>query len=136
MTYRTIRARDALRRPRALPGPAGSAGNRPYEDLDALLALAREAGLLVTLDAQIGREKYQSIAGSVRALQRFAAALCARTAGPAPIVTMPRRKPRPGWPRLRDRRPGSRAHLHAMHRCMRACRRTRRARDQRTLRAA
>ncbi|WP_157977808.1 hypothetical protein [Paraburkholderia kururiensis] len=44
-------------------------------EADALLALAREAGMLVTLDGQIGREKYQSVAGSVASLQRFAAAL-------------------------------------------------------------
>lgn len=51
--------------------PAGTAD----EELDALLALARQAGMLVTLDGQIGREKYQSVAGSVVALQRFVAAL-------------------------------------------------------------
>jgi hypothetical protein len=44
-------------------------------EAEALLALAREAGMLVTLDGQIGREKYQSVAGSVASLQRFAAAL-------------------------------------------------------------
>ena len=32
-------------------------------DADDILELARGAGLLVTLDGQIGREKYQSIAG-------------------------------------------------------------------------
>ncbi|WP_179404938.1 hypothetical protein [Burkholderia guangdongensis] len=51
------------------------------EELDALLALARQAGMLVTLDGQIGREKYQSVAGSVSALQRFVAALHARFTG-------------------------------------------------------
>jgi hypothetical protein len=45
------------------------------DDADALLALARSSGMLVTLDGQIGREKYQSVAGSLRAFQRFAAAL-------------------------------------------------------------
>lgn len=45
------------------------------DDADALLALARSAGMLVTLDGQIGREKYQSVAGSLRSFQRFAAAL-------------------------------------------------------------
>jgi hypothetical protein len=44
-------------------------------EAEALLALARQAGMLVTLDGQIGREKYQSVAGSVASLQRFAAAL-------------------------------------------------------------
>ncbi|MFM0237413.1 hypothetical protein PQR10_02725 [Paraburkholderia phytofirmans] len=45
-------------------------------DFDAILALARESGLLITLDGQIGREKYQSVAGSLHAFQRFAEALC------------------------------------------------------------
>lgn len=45
------------------------------DDSEALLALARNAGMLVTLDGQIGREKYQSVAGSLVAFQRFAAAL-------------------------------------------------------------
>ncbi|WP_321881143.1 hypothetical protein [Paraburkholderia bannensis] len=45
------------------------------DDSETLLALARSAGMLVTLDGQIGREKYQSVAGSLLAFQRFAAAL-------------------------------------------------------------
>lgn len=45
------------------------------DDAETLLALARSAGMLVTLDGQISREKYQSVAGSLHALQRFAAAL-------------------------------------------------------------
>jgi hypothetical protein len=45
-------------------------------EFDAIPALARESGLLITLDAQIGREKYQSIAGSLHAFKRFAEALC------------------------------------------------------------
>ncbi|CAM2144140.1 MULTISPECIES: hypothetical protein [Paraburkholderia] len=45
------------------------------DDAESLLSLARAAGMLVTLDGQIGREKYQSIAGSLGAFQRFAAAL-------------------------------------------------------------
>jgi hypothetical protein len=45
-------------------------------EFDAILALARESGLLITLDGQIGREKYQSIAGSLHAFKRFAEALC------------------------------------------------------------
>lgn len=40
-----------------------------------MLALAREAGMLITLDGQIGREKYQSVAGSLHAFKRFAEAL-------------------------------------------------------------
>lgn len=44
-------------------------------DVDDILELARGAGLLVTLDGQIGREKYQSVAGSVTSLMRFVDAL-------------------------------------------------------------
>jgi hypothetical protein len=42
---------------------------------DEILALARNAGMLITLDGQIGREKYQSIAGSIASFKRFAEAL-------------------------------------------------------------
>jgi hypothetical protein len=44
-------------------------------DADDILELARGAGLLVTLDGQIGREKYQSIAGSLASFMRFVDAL-------------------------------------------------------------
>ncbi|WP_341352347.1 hypothetical protein [Paraburkholderia hospita] len=45
-------------------------------DVDVLLSIARSAGMLVLLDAQIGRQRYQSVAGSVGSLQCFAVALC------------------------------------------------------------
>lgn len=45
-------------------------------EFDEILALARESGMLITLDGQIGREKYQSIAGSLHAFKCFAEALC------------------------------------------------------------
>jgi hypothetical protein len=54
------------------------------DDFNRILALAREAGMLVTLDGQIGREKYQSIAGSLNAFRRFAQALCNATAQVSP----------------------------------------------------
>uniref|UniRef100_UPI003BEF06A9 hypothetical protein n=1 Tax=Burkholderia arboris TaxID=488730 RepID=UPI003BEF06A9 len=41
----------------------------------ALVALARDAGMLVILDGQIGRERYESVTGSVATLVRFAQAL-------------------------------------------------------------
>lgn len=44
-------------------------------DVDDILKLARGAGLLVTLDGQIGREKYQSVAGSLTCFMRFVDAL-------------------------------------------------------------
>lgn len=110
MAHRNLPGRDGQRRAsgkaRAQPTQPVSAGNLPSDNIDTLLALAREAGLLVTLDGQIGREKYQSVAGSVLALQRFAAALCARAAPDAPADAEPRRNARPGWPhanRLRNR---------------------------------
>jgi len=122
MALRNLPGRDCQRRAsgnaRALPAKAVSAGNRPSDNIDTLLALAREAGLLVTLDGQIGREKYQSVAGSVLALQRFAAALCARAAPDVPAVAEPRRKARPGWPhanRLRNRTCSACAPLHVAH---------------------
>ncbi|MDR8398535.1 hypothetical protein NE850_19535 [Paraburkholderia sp. USG1] len=46
------------------------------DEINRILTLAREAGMLVTLDGQIGREKYQSVAGSLAAFRRFAQALC------------------------------------------------------------
>ncbi|MFM0593661.1 MULTISPECIES: hypothetical protein [Paraburkholderia] len=54
-------------------------------EFDALLALAREAGMLITLDGQIGRERYQSIAGSLHAFRRFAEALRANLVQHAPV---------------------------------------------------
>jgi hypothetical protein len=45
-----------------------------------VIELARESGMAVILDARIGREEYQSVCGSLAALQRFADALCAATA--------------------------------------------------------
>ncbi|WP_175774087.1 hypothetical protein [Burkholderia anthina] len=138
MASRNFRARDGQRRTHAHAAPAAQAGIRPPADLDALLALARESGLLVTLDGQIGREKYQSVAGSVLALQRFAAALCARAnadvAVAAPVVPGTRRKTRPGWPRLRNRAPGTRGRLHGAHRRARVCRSAGRRHDLRALR--
>ena len=98
MAHRNLPGRDGQRRAsgkaRALPAQTASAGNLPSDNIDTLLALAREAGLLVTLDGQIGREKYQSVA-PVLALQRFAAALCARAAPDAPADAEPRRKRAP-----------------------------------------
>ncbi|TGN94244.1 MULTISPECIES: hypothetical protein [unclassified Burkholderia] len=44
-------------------------------DTLALVALARDAGMLVTLDGQIGRERYESVTGSIATLARFAQAL-------------------------------------------------------------
>lgn len=44
-------------------------------DFHEILALAREAGMLITLDAQIGRQTYNSVTGSLSSLARFADAL-------------------------------------------------------------
>jgi hypothetical protein len=53
------------------------------DDINRILQLAREAGMLVTLDGQIGRQKYQSIAGSLNAFHRFAQALRAIATQPS-----------------------------------------------------
>jgi len=45
-----------------------------------VIELARESGMAVILDGRIGREEYQSVCGSLSALQRFADALRAATA--------------------------------------------------------
>ncbi|KVV51515.1 hypothetical protein WT27_29960 [Burkholderia territorii] len=136
MAHRNFPARDGQRRMRTLSAPAAPVAISPPDDLDALLALARESGLLVTLDGQIGREKYQSVAGSVLALQRFAAALRARAGAGAPVAVRPRRKTRPGWPRLRNRMPGGRGRLHGARRRARVCRAARGRQDLRAPRVA
>ncbi|VWC69986.1 hypothetical protein BLA50215_00477 [Burkholderia lata] len=140
MALRNLPGRDGQRcasgNARALPAKAVSDGNRPSDNIDTLLALAREAGLLVTLDGQIGREKYQSVAGSVLALQRFAAALCARAAPDVPAVAEPRRKARPGWPhanRLRNRACSACAPLHVARQHPRGCRGAGRRHDLRSM---
>jgi len=63
----------------ASPLPASTASRRiasaAEDEFDEILALARESGMLITLDGQIGQERYQSITGSLASLRRFAAAL-------------------------------------------------------------
>ncbi|NYH14179.1 hypothetical protein [Paraburkholderia bryophila] len=59
----------------ALAGQPQDTG-KAVSEFDEILALARESGMLITLDGQIGREKYQSIAGSLHAFKRFVEALC------------------------------------------------------------
>jgi hypothetical protein len=52
------------------------AGNKALTgNVEDILELARNAGLLITLDGQIGREKYQSVAGSLSSFLRFVDAL-------------------------------------------------------------
>jgi hypothetical protein len=52
--------------------------------VEEILELARRAGLLITLDGQIGREKYQSVAGSLTALMRFVEAVRGSVASSEP----------------------------------------------------
>jgi hypothetical protein len=40
-----------------------------------IVDMARTSGLVVILDGRIGREEYQSVCGSLSALQRFAEAV-------------------------------------------------------------
>lgn len=46
-----------------------------------IIDMARASGLTVILDGRIGREEYQSVCGSVTALQRFAESLRLCAAG-------------------------------------------------------
>ncbi|HEX7683027.1 MAG TPA: hypothetical protein VF446_05740 [Trinickia sp.] len=55
------------------------------DSVDEILELARNAGLLVTLDGRIGRETYQSVAGSLASFLRFADALRETLAADVPI---------------------------------------------------
>lgn len=41
-----------------------------------IIDMARASGMTVILDGRIGREEYQSVCGSLSALQRFADAVC------------------------------------------------------------
>ncbi|KWN95084.1 hypothetical protein [Burkholderia ubonensis] len=59
----------------AAPSARPAAGSPALPDTLALVALARDAGMLVTLDAMIGRERYESVTGSIATLARFAQAL-------------------------------------------------------------
>lgn len=54
---------------------SSQATKQTTDAVDDVLELARNAGLLVTLDGQIGREKYQSVAGSLTSFMRFVDAL-------------------------------------------------------------
>ncbi|MDF3082014.1 hypothetical protein [Burkholderia sola] len=60
-----------------LAGSGDQSGQSDAAVLDtlALVALARDAGMLVILDGQIGRERYESVTGSIDTLARFAQAL-------------------------------------------------------------
>ncbi|KWI16812.1 hypothetical protein [Burkholderia ubonensis] len=59
----------------AAPSATPASGSPALPDTLALVALARDAGMLVTLDAMIGRERYESVTGSIATLARFAQAL-------------------------------------------------------------
>ncbi|KVN73645.1 hypothetical protein [Burkholderia ubonensis] len=59
----------------AAPSATSAAESHALPDTLALVALARDAGMLVTLDAMIGRERYESVTGSIATLARFAQAL-------------------------------------------------------------
>ncbi|WP_321923221.1 hypothetical protein [Burkholderia sp. BCC1998] len=60
---------------RAAASDTADAASTAALDTLALVALARDAGMLVTLDGQIGRERYESVTGSIATLARFAQAL-------------------------------------------------------------
>jgi hypothetical protein len=52
-----------------------------------ILAMAKEAGLQVLLDARIGNQTYHSVSGSLPALRRFADAVRAATLSESPRRT-------------------------------------------------
>lgn len=64
---------------------SSQATNQTTNAVDDVLELARSAGLLVTLDGQIGREKYQSVAGSLTSFMRFVDALRETLVADVPI---------------------------------------------------
>jgi len=48
-----------------------------------IIDMARASGMAVILDGRIGREEYQSVCGSLSALQRFAEAVRQGTVQPS-----------------------------------------------------
>lgn len=54
-------------------------------EIEEVVQLARDAGLLVTLDGRIGRESYQSVAGSLVSFLRFVDALRGALAEKEPV---------------------------------------------------
>jgi hypothetical protein len=46
-----------------------------------IIDTARASGMTVILDGKIGREEYQSVCGSLSALERFAEAVCHSKSG-------------------------------------------------------
>ena len=54
-------------------------------EIEEVVQLARDAGLLVTLDGRIGRETYQSVAGSLASFLRFVDALRGALAEKEPV---------------------------------------------------
>ncbi|KVA14082.1 hypothetical protein [Burkholderia ubonensis] len=74
-TYQTDATTCAAPAERAPAAGSPAAGSPALPDTLALVALARDAGMLVTLDATIGRERYESVTGSIATLARFAQAL-------------------------------------------------------------
>ena len=54
-------------------------------EVEEIVQLARDAGLLVTLAGRIGRETYQSVGGSLASFLRFADALRRALAEKEPV---------------------------------------------------
>ncbi|KVD20229.1 hypothetical protein WI80_02695 [Burkholderia ubonensis] len=78
MSHATFRSESGYRATYQTDATACAApaeGSPALPDTLALVALARDAGMLVTLDAMIGRERYESVTGSIATLARFAQAL-------------------------------------------------------------
>ncbi|WCM21823.1 hypothetical protein NDK50_10380 [Paraburkholderia bryophila] len=52
-----------------------------------IIGMARASGMAVILDGRIGREEYQSVCGSITALQRFAEAIRHRATNQNDAIT-------------------------------------------------
>ncbi|NYH13185.1 hypothetical protein [Paraburkholderia bryophila] len=52
-----------------------------------IIDMARASGMAVILDGRIGREEYQSVCGSISALQRFAEAIRHRAANQNDVIS-------------------------------------------------
>lgn len=71
MSYVDYRSDPGMRAATSDTSESAATSGTAALDTVALVALARDAGMLVTLDGQIGRERYESVTGSIATLARF-----------------------------------------------------------------
>ncbi|ABX19569.1 hypothetical protein KTD19_22710 [Burkholderia multivorans] len=75
MSHADYRSDSGMRAATSATSATSETSGTAALDMPALVALARDAGMLVILDGQIGRERYESVTGSIATLARFAQAL-------------------------------------------------------------